>query len=61
MLAQHGIDYAEYVKRLSAAQYAGPVVVEVSGMISNKPGFDPVAAATKSYANLANAFGRPAK
>ncbi|MBX3399422.1 MAG: sugar phosphate isomerase/epimerase [Gemmataceae bacterium] len=58
---EHGIDYAEYVKRLSAAQYAGPVVVEVSGMISNKPGYDPVAAAAKSYANLANAFGRPAK
>lgn len=58
---EHGIDYADYAKRLVVAKYAGPVVVEVSGQISNKPGYDPVAAAAKSYANLANAFGRPAK
>lgn len=55
---EHGIDYADYVQRLTAAKYAGPVVVEVSGQISNKPGYDPVAAAKKSYANLAKAFGR---
>jgi inosose dehydratase len=56
-----GTDYAEYARRLAAASYRGPVVVEVSGMISNKTGYDPVAAAKTSYANLAHALGRPAK
>ncbi len=51
-------DYAEYARLLTAEKYAGPVVVEVSGMISNKTGYDPVAAATKAYANLAKPFGR---
>lgn len=55
---EQGIDYAEYAKRLAEAKYAGPVVVEVSGQVSNKPGYDPVAAAKASYANLATAFGR---
>jgi len=54
-----GTDYADLVARLAAAEYRGPVVVEVSGMISNKPGYDPVAAAKTSYTNLAAAFGRP--
>lgn len=49
---EQGIDYAEYAKRLTDAKYAGPVVVEVSGQISNKPGYDPVAAAKTSYENL---------
>lgn len=53
----HGIDYAEYAKLLSAAKYAGPVVVEVSAMVSNKPGYDPVAAARTSHANLKRHFG----
>ena len=55
-----GTDYVEYAGLLTAAKYAGPVVVEVSGMISNKQGYDPVAAATKGHANLARAFGRRA-
>jgi sugar phosphate isomerase/epimerase len=55
---EHGVDYADYAKRLRAAKCRVPVVVEVSGMISNKPGYDPVQAAKQSYKNLAAAFGR---
>jgi inosose dehydratase len=55
---EHGVDYAAYAKLLRTAKCRVPVVVEVSGMISNKPGYDPVKAAKQSYANLKAAFGR---
>lgn len=45
-------DYAAYFKLLRARGYRGPVVVEVSGQVFNKPGYDPVAAAKKCYAAL---------
>lgn len=51
-------DYAAYAKLVAASKCASPVVVEVSGMVSNKPGYDAVAAAKASYAALAGAFGR---
>lgn len=54
-------DYPALVKLFTAAKYTGPVVVEVSSQVSNKPGYDAVAAAKKSYAALAPAFGREAK
>lgn len=54
-------DYVAYAKLLAGANYRGPVVVEVSGMVSNKPGYDAIAAAKASYAALAGAFGRDKK
>jgi inosose dehydratase len=53
-------DYAIFAKLL-AAKYSGPVVVEVSGMVSNKSGYDPVAAAKACHASLATAFARDMK
>ena len=50
------IDYADYFRRLKAANWSGSVCVEVSSQIFNKPGYDPVVAARKCYAALAPAF-----
>ena len=50
------IDYASYAARLKATPYRGPVVVEVSGLIFNQKGYDPLAAARKSYTALAPHF-----
>lgn len=46
-------DYAAYFKLLRERGYRGPVVVEVSAQVFNKPGYDPIAAAKKCYAALA--------
>jgi len=54
-------NYPEYAKLLSNAKYAGPVVVEVSGMVSNKPGYDPAVAAKACFRNLSASFGRRTK
>ncbi|MGB8168642.1 MAG: sugar phosphate isomerase/epimerase [Chthoniobacteraceae bacterium] len=51
-----GTDYATYFKRLRELGYRGDVVVEVSAMISNKPGYDPIEAAKKSFTALAPAW-----
>lgn len=46
-------DYAHYSALLRKANWSGPVVVEVSAMVFNKPGYDPTAAAKKCFAALA--------
>lgn len=46
-------DYAAYFKLLRERGYRGPIVVEVSGQVFSKPGYDPIAAAKKCYAVLA--------
>jgi sugar phosphate isomerase/epimerase len=50
-------DYAQFAKLLKQSGWRGPVVVEVSAMIFNKPGYDPVAAAKQSFAMLAQKLG----
>ena len=43
-------------RTLAASPYRGDVIVEVSAQLSNKPGYDPLAAASKCYNHLADAF-----
>lgn len=51
-------DYAQYFRLLMTLGYGGPVCVEVSGQIFNKPGYDPVAAARKCYETLSRALAQ---
>jgi inosose dehydratase len=46
------IDYTSYFRKLAAAGYTGPVVVEVSGQIFGRANYDPHAAAKQSFAAL---------
>lgn len=49
-------DYTAYFYRLQQLGYRGPVVVEVSAQVFNKPGYEPIGAAKKCYAALATAM-----
>ncbi|MBI5820764.1 MAG: sugar phosphate isomerase/epimerase [Verrucomicrobia bacterium] len=51
-------DYVAYFKLLKQLGYNGAAVVEVSGQIFNKPGYDPIAAAKKCFATLSAALAR---
>jgi sugar phosphate isomerase/epimerase len=50
------IDYREMFRLLNASTYRGDVIVEVSSQVFNRPGYDPLAAASKCYNHLADAF-----
>ena len=50
------IDYAALIRQFHEGGYRGDYNCEVSAMIFNKPGFDCLAAAKLSYANIAPAF-----
>jgi len=51
-------DYVKYFTALKLHGYTGPVCVEVSGQIFNKPGYEPIAAAKKCYAALSGALAK---
>jgi inosose dehydratase len=50
------INYKEYAGILREIGYSGPVLVEVSVQVSEKPGYDGVAAAKRCWDNLAPIF-----
>lgn len=50
------MDYPRYLRAMERAGYDGQIVVEVSKMVQARPEYDPLAAATQSYAVLAAAF-----
>lgn len=52
------IDYVKYFTALKQHGYTGPVCVEVSGQVFNKPDYDPIAAAKKSFAALNGALAK---
>jgi sugar phosphate isomerase/epimerase len=49
-------DYVRYLRAMREAGYDGFITVEVSVMVQRRPAYDPLAAATQSYAVLARAF-----
>lgn len=49
-------DYPKLMKLLRNGGYAGAVVVEVSGQVFGKPGYDPAAAARRCYQQIQPAF-----
>lgn len=51
------VNYAEYAAVLERHKYDKPVIVEVSSLIFNRPGYDPVAAARRCYDKLSRYFG----
>jgi len=48
-------DYVKYFGLLRQHSYAGPVCVEVSGQVFNKPDYNPIAAAKECYRVLSDA------
>jgi len=49
-------DYVDYLKIIDENGYQGFVTIEISFMVQNKPSYDPIKVATKSYKVLDKAF-----
>ena len=49
-------DYVTYLKEMQESGYDGFITVEVSTMVQQRKGYDPLAAATLSYQTLSRAF-----
>lgn len=54
--ASDAIDHAGILRRFFDGGYRGDVCCEVSAQVSGQPGYDPIAAAKKSYAVMAEVF-----
>jgi inosose dehydratase len=54
----HQFDYPKLFRLLVDGGYRGDFCCEVSAMLSNKPGYDPIVAAKTCYANMAEAFSQ---
>ncbi len=50
------MDYGLYLRAMESAGYDGHIVVEISIMVQKRPNYDPLAAATRSYEVLSQAF-----
>jgi len=50
------IDFVTILQTLNAGGYAGDISCEVSGMVSGKRGYDPIAAMKTCYTNMAKVF-----
>jgi sugar phosphate isomerase/epimerase len=51
-------NYSRLLKLIHDGGYRGDIIVEVSSQVSNKPGYEPIAAAEKCYQHLADAFSK---
>ncbi len=54
------INYARYFAKLRAMRWKGWMLVEISRQLQTQPGYDPIAAAQKSYNNIAPLLSRSA-
>ena len=50
------MNYVGYLQGMAQAGYDGYIAVEISIMVQRRPNYDPLAAATQSYAVLSKAF-----
>ncbi len=56
LVGEGQIDYPNYFRLLDDLDYRGPAMVEVSSQLFNKPGYDPVKTAEKTFAVLSAAL-----